>query len=121
MPFGASMLILLLLTITGSVGTLVTLAVSSLRPMFPVVWRMWLWGTLGVIVANAALVAVLVPSLSRIGIAHGPPPFQDRRTELIRTLLIVGPLVVSVVGLLLGTKFGFRRASRPSNQRLERP
>jgi hypothetical protein len=121
MPFGASLLILLLLAVTGSVGTLATLAISSLRPIFPVVWRMWLWGTIGVIVANAALVAVLVPSLSGIGIAHGPPPFQDRRTGFIRDLLVVGPLVVSVVGLLLGTQFGFRRASRPSNQRLERP
>jgi hypothetical protein len=119
--FGASLLILLVLTATGLVGTLVTLAVSSLRPIFPVVWRMWLWATIGLIAANVVLIAVLVPSLSGMGIAHGPPPLQDRRTELLQGFFSMGPLVVSVIGMLLGTTFGFRRASRPSNQRLERP
>jgi hypothetical protein len=116
-PFGASLLILMLLTFAGGVGTLATLLFRGLRPLRPYAWRMWLWGTVGLVVANMALFAILVPILSRVGAAHGSAPLGDTRTVVTTNLVIVGPLLASLVGVLAGTGLGIRLAGRPSNNR----
>jgi NADH:ubiquinone oxidoreductase subunit 6 (subunit J) len=113
-PFGASILVLLLLTLIGAAGTLSTFLFTGLRVLRSYAWRMWLWGSLGLIVANLALIAILVPIFGRTGVPHGSVPFGDNRTEALTDLLVFGPLVASTIGLLAGTGLGFRLAARPS-------
>ena len=121
MPFGASLLILMLLTFAGAVGTLATILFRGLRPLRPYAWRMWLWGTVGLVVANMALFAILVPILSRVGVAHGPASLGDTRAVVTTNLAIVGPLLASLVGVLAGTGLGFRLAGSTSKKRWRGP
>ena len=121
MPFGTSLVILLVLTTVGALSTSTTFVFSGLRPLLPFAWRMWLWGTIGLLAANALLIAILIPMLSGVAIVRGPAPSGDVRAALLRGLTILGPLVVSVVGVLLGTGLGFRLANRPSNNRWRGP
>jgi len=90
-----------------AIGMLVALFVPSdsrdLRSFRPYLASVLLWSTVGFLAANALLVSVwFVPDV--LSEAHG-----DGR---LIALLLVGPLVVSAVGLVGGAAFAVRRVDR---------
>ncbi len=78
----------------------------SLRPLYPVAWRILLWSTIGAVVANGAvLLLYFVPVLAPDETA------ADRGAGgvlkiLLAAGLLVGPIVASALGLLAGATVG---------------
>jgi hypothetical protein len=73
-------------------------------------WRMWLWGSIGLIAANFVLVASLFPFLAGIGIAGAPR--TDARAAALTGLILYGPLLITTLGITSGCLYGWRRARR---------
>jgi hypothetical protein len=96
----------------AAVGTLVVWFSRRLRPMFPFVWRAWLWGTLGFFAANALFfvaLLVIVPvveTLSSTSWLHNPVRFVEG------VIVVLGPLGASALGggfgVFLGCFLGWR-------------
>ena len=96
----------------GVVVTLTTLLMAFFRHFAGFAWRLWLWGSIGCVVGNLALLAILSTFLVGIGIAGGPPPHPDLFGYVLSALIFVGPLLVSTLGIALGCWFGWRLARR---------
>lgn len=71
-------------------------------------WRMWLWGSIGLVAGNFVLVASLFPFLAGIGIAGAPR--TDARAVALTDLILYGPLLITTLGIALGCLYGWRRA-----------
>ncbi len=110
----AVLFVLWLVVAAGAVAA--TRFIAPLRPLFPFVWRMCLWATIGFLVADAALVGLMV-------VTSGFDPTFVRGTigdEILRFVvqlaILVGPLVASAIGwlagLLLGILLAFLRQRR---------
>lgn len=102
--------------VTAAIALAATRFITPLRPMFPHVWRMCLWPTIGFIVAVGALMA-----LTMLLIGFDMP--LERGTmidDIVRTVMGLaiglGPLVAAVIGwlggLLLGMALAFLRQRR---------
>ena len=97
----------------GAIGTASSFLVASLRSFRPYAWRAWLWGSVGFLVANAILLAIIVYALVHVGIAGN----SDRRTEVLGMILgaavVRGPSAASALGvlggILTGCYFGKRK------------
>jgi hypothetical protein len=92
--------------VLGAIGTASSFLFASLHDLRPYVWRAWLWGSIGFLVTNALLLAIIVYSLMHVGIAGN----SDGRTEalgmIIGAAVAFGPLVASASGILLGVLVG---------------
>jgi hypothetical protein len=77
---------------------------------------MWLWGSIGFVMANLLLLAILFPFLSGIGIAGGPARHVDVLGFVLAGLVVLGPLLFSSVGIILGCLYGWRLAWRSAAQ-----
>jgi hypothetical protein len=104
------------LALLGFVVALIALVIASLRHFLGFAWRLWLWGSIGCTVANLLLLAALSRFLVGIGIAGGPPPHTDLITYVLSALVLLGPLLVSTVGIAIGCWFGARLSRRRNAQ-----
>jgi hypothetical protein len=106
MPYAFALTGFALFFALGAIGTASSFLFASLRGIRPYVWRVWLWGSIGFLVTNALLLAIIVYSLMHVGIAAN----TDRRTEILGMILGVavafGPLVASLSGIFLGVFAG---------------
>ncbi len=87
-------------------------AAPTLRPLFPFAWRILLWSTVGVLVANGAVFLLyLVPVFAPEEIAadHGA---RGLLKVFLAAGLLVGPLVASALGFMVGSTFGVYQALR---------
>lgn len=73
-------------------------------------WRMWLWGSIGLVAGNFVLVASLFPLFVGVGTAGAPR--TDVRTLALTDLILYGPLLITTLGITLGCLYGWRRARR---------
>ena len=85
---------------------LLTWLYSPIRPAFPFIWRAWLWGTIGFIVANAVFVGVIVLILGGPGPLFSAPSHHEIIGIAVAVIAVVGPFVASGLGLMCGVLFG---------------
>ena len=106
------------LAMVGFVVALTALVIASLRHFSGSAWRLWLWAGIGCIVGNLLLLAILSQFLVGIGIAGGPAPHTGLIGYVLSGLVLLGPLLVSAIGVALGCWFGARlsrgRSAQPS-------
>jgi hypothetical protein len=103
-----------LFTALGVVVTLTTLLVASFRHFLGFAWRLWLWGSIGFVIGNLLLLAILSPFLVGVGIAGGAPRHTGVWDYVLLGLVLFGPLLVSTLGIGLGCWFGWSLARRRS-------
>lgn len=85
----------------------VTKSVPRIAFAFPFVWRISLWATIGFVVANAVLVVLLTGGFFAI---DRQPSAATEGGDTMRILwgvgAVVGPIIVSTAGWLLGAVMG---------------
>jgi len=111
-PYAFALLAAVIFTLAGAVATLATAFFSPLRNLLGFAWRMWLWGSVGFIIGNVVLLAILFPFLSNVGIAGGAPRHPDVLGFILLGLTLLGPLLFSSVGVILGCLYGWLLARR---------
>lgn len=80
--------------------------VPPLRHLFPWVWRICLWATLGVIAANAVMACTLA-MIGSAGQPFAPGSFADELSRLaIGMAVLAGPLLASATGWSAGALLG---------------
>ena len=108
MPYAVALFEAVVFTFAGAAATLAAVFFALLRPFFAFAWRMWLWGSIGFVVANLVLLAILFPSL---GAPATPiPRHTDVWDSVLLGLVLFGPLLFSSAGVILGCWYGWRRA-----------
>ena len=105
-----------ILAMLGFLAALTALVIASLRGFLGSAWRLWLWGGIGCTVGNLLLLAILSQFLIGIGIAGGPPPHTDLSGHVLSGVVLLGPLLVSALGIWVGCWFGARLSRRRSAQ-----
>jgi hypothetical protein len=111
-PYVIALLEAVIFTASGAAATLATAFLSPYRHLLAFAWRTWLWGSIGLIICNLALLALLFYFASGVGIAGGALRRYEVRDVLLSGLLLFGPLIFSSVGVILGCTFGWRLARR---------
>jgi hypothetical protein len=94
-------------TLCALAATVATLVASGLRFLLPFVWRMWLWSSIGFLIANLAFLAVIYSLLNNVGIAGGAPTTPSPSGVLLVGVVVVGPFVVSALGIAAGAVLGW--------------
>ncbi len=112
MPYVLALLEAVVFTVAGSIATLTTAFYSPLRDLRGFAWRIWLWGSVGFVIGNALLLAILFPFLNGIGIAGGAPSHPDVLGFVLLGLVLFGPVLFSSAGVILGCLYGWRLARR---------
>lgn len=107
-PFKIALVEAVAFTVAGASATSLTALFPSLRNRFAFAWRMWLCGSIALIIGNAALLAFLMPFLR---------PVTPWRTDLLGFLLLVGvalvgPPLISSAGIIAGCLYGWQLARR---------
>ena len=102
--------------ILGGILILACRVIDSLRRFFSYVWRIWVWGGIGFIVANALLVAILYVPLTRIGVTGAARSSNDIAGIIIGVAALLGPFVASAFGLLVGAGVGAHLAWRTTRR-----
>ena len=99
-----------LLFALGAVG--LTKSASPLAAAYPYVWRVSLWASIGVLVANALLIALLALGFVALE-GTGGDPANDAPIRFIFGLsAVVGPILVSAAGWFTGALLGTYLAHR---------
>jgi hypothetical protein len=97
----------------AAIGTALARAYAPARAFFPFVWRIWFWGSLGFLVANALFLLgfwfVLLPVMD----ANSLPSWLHYILSILGGVtVLLGPFIVSSVGVgggaLLGCVFAWR-------------
>ena len=101
----------LLWLICAIAATATTRFVPQLNQLFPYVWRVSLWATIGCVLANATLLWIL-SLMERAGAPLALGSFAEQAFQLTFGLtLLAGPLLASAAGwsagALLGALLGF--------------
>jgi hypothetical protein len=115
-PYAFALLEAVVFTMAGVLATLTAVFFSPFKHVLAFAWRMWLWGSLGFIIANLVLLAILFHFLSGIGIAGGAPQHNDVLGFVLLGLVTFGPLLFSSAGVILGSWYGWRLAQRHTAQ-----
>lgn len=117
MPYVFALLEAVVFTMAGAAATLTTAFFSPFKYLLAFAWRMWLWGSVGFVIANVILLAILFHFFSGIGIAGGAPPqHPDVLGSVLLGLVLFGPLLFSTAGVILGSWYGWRLARRHTAQ-----
>ncbi len=96
-------------------------ATPSLRPLFPFAWRILVWSTAGVVVANAAVFLLyLVPAFAPEELAAAQGAGGLLKIFLAAGLL-VGPLVATALGFMVGSTVGVYLALRALRRKGREP
>jgi MFS family permease len=94
----------ILFTVAAALGTALTWFYRPLRPVFPLTWRAWLWGTVGFVLANALLIGAVALLL---GAEVSPAPqYANVVGGVGVAALVIGPFVASGAGVVMGVLFG---------------
>src|SRR5580692_3212856 len=100
-------------TVGAAIGTVFARVFVPLRSVFPFVWRIWLWGSLGFLVANALFLlgfwSVLLPVMD---VKSLPSWLHGILSVVAGVTVVLGPFIISGVGVgggaLLGCVFAWR-------------
>jgi hypothetical protein len=120
-PYVIALFEAVIFTVAGAAATLSTAFLSPYRHLLRFAWRIWLWGSIGLFIANLALLAALVP-LANFAVepAHGNLAVAPRHSKLFdyvfMGLVLVGPMLFSSAGVILGCWYGWRIARRRTAQ-----
>ena len=96
----------LLWLICAIAATAATRFVSQLNQLFPYVWRVSLWATIGCVLANATLLWML-SLMERAGAPLFMGSFAEQAFQLTFGLaLLAGPLLASAAGWSAGALLG---------------
>ena len=112
MPYAFALFEAVAFILVGATVTLATAFLSALRHLLAFAWRMWLWGSIGLIIGNVVVVALQFYFLTGVGIAGGSPRHTDLSTLFLTGLVLFGPLLFSSLGIILGCFYGWRLARR---------
>lgn len=99
--------------------TLACLVAPRLRRGLPFAWRVWLWSSVGCVVANLPIVALyLVPAaLERAGVTPAPGVGKSALGVMLAVGLMIGPIVASAFGFIGGAAAGLILAIRATTVR----
>jgi hypothetical protein len=111
-PYAFALFEAVVFILVGATVTLSTAFLSAFRHLLAFAWRMWLWGSIGLIIGNVVVLALQLYFLSGIGIAGGPPRHTDLSNLFLTGLVLFGPLLFSSLGIILGCLYGWRLARR---------
>ena len=118
MPYALAFFEAVVFTLAGAAATLAATFFAPFKPFLPFAWRIWLWGSIGFVVANLFLLAILFRFLNGVGIAGAAPRHVDIWGFLFLGLILFGPVLFSSAGVLFGCWYGWflarRRTRRPS-------
>jgi hypothetical protein len=106
-----------LVCVVGAVVAASSVTFASLCPFQPYAWRAWLWGSIGFLLANTLLLAILLPVLARSGIASGKAPANYTIGTLLGIAVVLGPIAASVCGTVGGIFIGCYLARRKITRR----
>jgi hypothetical protein len=115
MPYAFALAGFALFFTLGAISTASSFLFAALRSLRPYAWRAWLWGSIGFLVTNAVLVAIVAYPLTHVGMASN----SDSRTEVLGMILVAavvyGPSAASasgiIIGILVGCHFGKRKVT----------
>jgi hypothetical protein len=106
MPYAFALAGFTLFSALGAVGTASSFLFASLRSLQPYAWRAWLWGSIGFLVMNALLLAMIAYPLMHVGIAGSPDGRTDVLGMILGAAVVFGPLVASALGIVIGVVAG---------------
>ncbi len=112
MPYMLDLLEAVAFTLAGAVATLITALVTPFRGFLAFAWRMWFWGTVGLLAGTLLPLVVFFPCLLGVGITGAPSGHTDVSTLILTDVILFGPLVLSTLGILLGCLYGWQGAQR---------
>lgn len=96
-----------LLLIVSGLSVLVARSVPAFSVAYPYVWRIVLWASVGLIAANIVLVTFLALGFFALGDGMAPASAGYGAFQLLWALTaIVGPVIASAFGWLVGAVFG---------------
>jgi hypothetical protein len=99
--------------IVAGVAVLVVKSVPAFSVAYPYVWRIALWATVGLIAANAVLVALLALGFVALGDGTAPASAGHDAFQLLWGLTAIGgPVIASALGWLVGAVLGLALAYR---------
>ena len=111
-PYFIALLEAVVFSVLGAAATLGATFLLQYRRFLTLAWRMWLWGTVGLIICNVALLVLFFYLASLGGIAGGTLRPLDPGHFLIYVLIGFGPPIFSGLGAILGCMYGWRLAKR---------
>ena len=88
--------------VLGGILVVACRVIDSRRRLLSYVWRIWLWGGIGFVVANMLLVAILYVPLTHLAVSGSAKPSHEIVDIIVGVAVLLGPFVASVFGLLVG-------------------
>jgi hypothetical protein len=98
--------------VLGALITASSFLFATLRWLRPYAWRVWLWGSIGLVVSNAFLFALLYRALTHISVSGVESPHRNAVDVLVDLAVVFGPLAMSAFGVAGGSVLGFYLARR---------
>jgi len=103
----------------GATGTALAFSSPSFRQWRGYAWRIWLWGSIGVLLSTVFIVATTLQSLRVVGLDGKIPASEVILRFFVGTIVLLGPLAVSGVGAIVGSAigiyFGWRKTRASCN------
>ena len=96
----------------GAAVTLTAVFIVAFRDLLAFAWRMWLWGSVGLIIGSAVALGLELYFLTGVGISGVPPRQPESARHIAIALILFGPFVFCSLGITVGCIFGWRLARR---------